>query len=274
MIDGSTAREFHERMDALFRALPPRDSREYLEHLRTAPVEALPPQVLVRAYREAAARGWEEPRKRTFERLVRERNGRFDHLGPLIHKMRTKMHPDEFERDRDDLLQETFREMLRVLPTPRGQFGEKVWTRFAEQCLTEARRAIEGRRGERAGPRLVEPRRIGNGWTDPVGDALTTDSSSGEFDVDVYALLVDTISRIADPFVREVGEDQWLSGDPSPISGKWKSTLGKPSLEVRLGVSRDRVVRAADAVHARIIAELEHRGVPRELLDPYRKKPR
>lgn len=274
MIDGSAAREFHERMDVLTRALPPRDSREYLDHLRDAPVEALPAQVLVRTYREAAARGWEEPRKRTFERLVRERNGRFDHLGPLIRKMRTLMHPDEFERDRYDVLQETFKEMLRVLPTPRGQFAEKAWHPFAEQCLIEARRAREGRRGERAGPKISEPKWTGTRWTDPVDEALTVDSSPEELDVDVHALLTDVISRMADPLIRDVGEDQWLSGDPSPISGKQRSAKGKPSLEVRLGVSRDRVVRAADAVLARIIAELERRGVPRAWLDKHRKKPR
>lgn len=274
MSDGSAASDFHERMDARYRALPPRDSRDYLDHLREASVEELPAQVLVRAYREAAANGWEEPRKRTFERLVRETNGRFDHLGPLIRKMRSLMHPDEFERDRHDVLQETFVEMLRVLPTPRGEYAEKAWHRFAEQCLIEARRAQEGRRGERAGPKISEPVWTGGRWTDPVDEALAAGSSPNEPDVDVEALLTDVISRMADPLIRDVGADQWLSGDPSPISGKQRSAKGKPSLEVRLGVSRDRVVRAADAVLARIIAEMERRGVPGAWLDKYRKKPR
>jgi hypothetical protein len=82
------------------------------------------------------------------------------------------------------------------------------------------------------------------------------------------------IEQITDPLVRAVAEDRWLSGDPSPDSGNAVSAGGKPSLANHLGKSRDQVVRAKYAGDARIIAGLEHLGVPPEWLDPFRKKSR
>jgi hypothetical protein len=274
MTDVSATRESHEQMDALFRALPARHSREYLEHLRDAPTEALPPRVLARAYRESSAKGWEDARERTFERLVRERDGRFDHLGPAIKRIREMVPPYRTWKDREEVLQETIVEIYCVLPTPRGEFAERAWYRFARQCAVEAWRRMEGRRGERIEPPRMEPEYVNGKWTDPVQEALRGLSSADEPDIDAHAFLSEVIHEIADPLIREVAEDLWLSGDPSPISGSKTSSGGKPSLHVQLGGSRDRLVRAADAALARILVELEHRGIPRERLDEYRKKPR
>lgn len=271
MSDGPEESEFFERMDALSRALPARNSPEYLEHLRNAPVEALPPQVLVRAYREAAAEGCEEARKTTFERLVRERDGRYDHLGPLIQHIKSVVPPNQNWQDADDLLQDTLVEMLRVLPTPRGEQGQKSWRWFAKRCAQAAWRNRQGRRGQRVEPPRLEPRRTEEGWTDPMASLPAHTSPD---DPDVRALLEGVISGLPDELMRVVGEDLWLSGDPSPITGRGTSAGGKAPLDARLGVSRDRVVRAERSVLARILAELERHGIPRERLDQYRMKPR
>lgn len=273
MSDGPEESEFYERTDALFQALPARSSPEYLEQLRDAPLEELPPQVLVRAYREAAAEGWEEARKATFERLVRQRDGRYDHLGPLIQHIRNRVPPNQSWQDVDDLLQDTFVEMLRVLPTPRGEQGQKSWHLFARRCAQAAwrKKDRQGRRGQRVEPPRQEPVRTSDGWTDPMASVTARTSPS---EVDVWALLESIISGITDPLIRAVGEDLWLSGDPSPVTGKGASAGGKAPLDVRLNVSRDRVVRAERSVLARILAELEQHGIPRERLDEYRMKPR
>ena len=271
MSDGSERSEFYARMDAGFAALPARSSPEYLQLLRDAPVEDLSPEVLVRAYREAAAAGWEEARKATFERLVRERDGRYDHLGPLMQHIHSRVPPNQRWQDAEDLLQDTFAEMLRVLPLPRGEQGQKSWRWFAKRCAQAAWRSRQGRRGERVEPPRLEPRRTEEGWTDP---AASLPAHTFSDDADVRALLEGVISAMANPVARVVGEDQWLSGDPSPVTGKGTSAGGKAPLDARLGVSRDQVVRAERSVLARIIAELEHRGIPPERLDEYRLKPR
>ncbi|HLL47924.1 MAG TPA: hypothetical protein VK399_14530, partial [Longimicrobiaceae bacterium] len=167
-------------------------------------------------------------------------------------------------------------EMLRVLPTDRGELGERSWFHFALRCARDAWRGKDrqGRRGEHIEPPRQEPEWNGDGWTNPVEEALAADSPSNELDPDVYTLLAEVIAGITDPLIRKVGEDLWLSGDPSPVTGKQKSAGGKPALVTQLGESRDKLVRAEGVVLARILAELERRGIARERLDPYRKKPR
>lgn len=276
MTDGPEAtRRFHAKNSAIFEALPPRNSQEYLRHLRTAETADLPAQVLVRAYRECAAEDWEEARDATFNRLARELSpGRFEYLNNALWYLARKLPGSEYASEAVDLLQETLMVMLRVLPTDRGSFGERSWSGFARQCASQAWRERYGRRGEWIEPHHDRGRTTDDGEErDPV-DEIPGSSRADEAEIDVHALLREVIGRIPDPFVRAVGEDQWLSGNASDISGKGLSAGGKPSLVQSLGERRDRIVRAAYAVEARIIAELVDRGIEPERLAHFRKKPR
>lgn len=279
MRDHSSAVEaFHRRMDAIYQALPPLDSEEYLRHLRDASKEELPAHVLVRAFRETAKHGsvLEEAGNRTFARLISKNEGRFEYLGPAVEYLATRLPRNQYAQDLEDLLQDTAAKMLDVLATKRGSYGERAWYSFARQCAVEVWREHVGRKGEREEPPREEPQRDAatGEWFDPLERIREGQSGGTGVEVDAYDLLREVIKDIADPFLRAVAEDQWLSGDPSPASGDGCSAGGKPSLEAQLRVSRDRIVRAQRAVEARILAALEARGVPEEALAPYAKKPR
>jgi hypothetical protein len=279
MDEGPSAREvFHQRMDAIFQALPPLGSDAYLRHLREASTEQLPAQVLVRAYRELGKAGpvMEEARNRTFARLIGKKGGRFEYLGPAVQFLLPRVPPNQYFQNFEDLLQDTATIMLQALPTERGKFGEQSWYRFARQSAYQAWAAHVGRQGERQEPPRAEPLRDNETGVsfDPLDRVRESESEDNVVEVDVHQLLAEVIAAISDPLIRAVGEDQWLSGDPSPDSGKGTSERGKPSLEIQLGVKRDRIVRARYSVEARILAELERRGVPEQYLAPYRRNAR
>lgn len=284
MDEGPSAREeFHQRMDAIFQALPPHGSDAYLRHLREASTGDLPAHVLVRVYRELADPGiagagpWvEEARNATFKRLTARKGGRFEYLWPAVEFLLNRVPRNQYFQDLDDLLQDTAVIMLRTLPTTRGNFGEKSWYRFARQCAYEAWKAHVGPKGERQEPARAEPQRDAESrsWSDPLERIRKSESEDNVMEVDVHQLLSEVIAAIPDPLIRAVGEDQWLSGDPSPDSGKGTSKGGKPSLKQQLGVSRDRIIRARRSVEARILAELERRGISEQDLAPFRKDER
>src|SRR3954466_4642788 len=61
-----------------YQALPPLDSDDYLSYLRRASREALPPEVLVRAFRQLPAGGM--PAQATLGRLFRREGDRYENL--------------------------------------------------------------------------------------------------------------------------------------------------------------------------------------------------
>ncbi len=272
--------EFLQRMEAIFQALPPLGSDAYLRYLREASTEQLPPQVLVRAYREMVKAGpaMEEASERTFKRLFGRKGGRFEYLGPAVQFLLDRVPQNQQFQDLDDLLQDMGIIMVKALRTKRGRFGEQSWYVFARQCAYQAWADHVGRKGERQEPLRAEPRRDAEtgAWSDPLERVREGESEDNVVEVDVHRFLTEVIAAIPDPLIRAVGEDQWLSGDPSPDSGKRISTGKdkKPSLERQLGVSRDRIIRARRSVEARILAELERIGIPEQDLAPFRKDER
>jgi DNA-directed RNA polymerase specialized sigma24 family protein len=272
--EASAAAEFHRETNAIFQALPPLGSDEYLRHIADAPTDALPPQVLVRAYRELANAGpsMMDAANRTFKRLIRKTGKRFEYLGPAVDYLHDRIPRNQYFQDLEDLLQETMIIMANVLPTERGSFGEKSWFRFARQCANEAWRSRVGRKGEKQEPPRDEPaqdRQTGE-WSNPLERAREGDAKDNGVEVDVHAFLAEVIATIPDPFLRAVAVDQHLSGEPSPDSGKGD----KPSLSVQFGKSRYSIMRARNAIKARILAALEARGIPEELLAPYHEQER
>jgi DNA-directed RNA polymerase specialized sigma24 family protein len=276
--EASAAAEFHRKSDAIYQALPPLGTDEYLRHITEAPTDALPPQVLVRAYRELAKAGpsMAEAANRTFKRLTRKKGERFEYLGPMVVFLYNRVPRNQYAVDLDDLVQDAVIIMLRALPTDRGRFGEESWHTFARQCAYTAWQAHVGRKGERQEPPRDEPSRDSETgrWSDPLERARESDSADNVLDVDTHTFLAEVIAAIPDPFLRAVAEDQWLSGDPSPDSGKGTSEGGKRSLMKQFGKTRDSIIRARRIVEARILAALEARGISDELLAQYRKKER
>jgi hypothetical protein len=68
--DDEGKRAYHGRLDAGFQALPKLGSPEYLAFLKSAPPRDLPPQVLVRAYRQLLDAGESCAADRALERLL------------------------------------------------------------------------------------------------------------------------------------------------------------------------------------------------------------
>ncbi|SRR5712692_7320975 len=75
--------------EAIFQALPPLGSDEYLAHIRSAPFPDLPPEVLARAFRQLPPQS--EASKATLERLLlRRSDGSWDYVGPLVRYARRR----------------------------------------------------------------------------------------------------------------------------------------------------------------------------------------
>jgi hypothetical protein len=243
----------------IFDALPPLGSAEYLRRLRTAPAAELPPEVLARAYRVLAAEGDEEACRATLARLLGEKNGRPEYLSPLLLLAARTVPPYQHWQEALDLYQDAVALIIEVLPASQGRFAERAWTSFCRQRLVDAWRSRQGRRGERREPARVEPPRTEAGDEPDLFDrCFEPPPWHASVEPDKRAWLEDfvarTLSRISDPFIRAVAEDQWLADEPSPISG---AANGKQPLAARWGKSRFQVHRALDWARAFLYAALE-----------------
>lgn len=262
-------------LDEIFASLPPLGSAAYLEHLRTATTEELPPEVLARAYRELADDG-DEAARATLARLLGEKNGRPEYLGTVLwHATRTVPRHQHWQ-DALDLYQDAVALIIELLPTARGRYAERAWRSFCYQRLIDAWRRRQGRRGERAEQRV-------EAWTGDDGEVADPLDQTAEpppwhavVGPDKLPWLEGFVRRvvagIAEPFVRAVAEDQWLSGDPSPISGVRTSAGGREPLTRRYGKSRFQVHRALNAARARLFAALAAQNEMDVDLDLFRTK--
>ena len=245
--------------DQIFEALPPLISPEYLDHLQNATPEELPPQVLVRACRQLVAAGQEEVARKTLERLFLKQKGRFVHLEGLLYAAQTRVPPNQDWQDAEDLLQDTQIKILKVLPTKRGVLAEQAWKAFCYQCMIDAWRERQGRRGERIEPERVrlQKRPDSDDEVDPLEQAVGVPPWQGMVGEDKSAwlenLVKNMLEQIPNPLVRAVADDQWLSGDPSPITGSGTSQIeGKPALDKQHNVSRDCINRARQTARMHI----------------------
>ncbi len=258
--------------DEVFVSLPPFDSAEYLDYLRTAATNELPPEVLARAYRLLAGNGNPQASRATLARLLGDKRGRPEYLQPLLYLARQSVPPHQHWQDAQDLYHDALTFIIEALPKPQGRFAERAWTSFCYQRLRDAWRKRQGRRGERLEPARAEPR---------VGDVLdlldravpppwhgTLRPERLEW---LEGFIGRTLKKIPDPFIRGVAEDQWVSGVPSPISGKG-GTNGRKPLTERFGKSRFQVHRALGAARARLLAALETQTETEIDLDWFRGK--
>ncbi|MDQ4123247.1 MAG: hypothetical protein M3209_17560 [Acidobacteriota bacterium] len=243
----------------IFSELPPLGSPEYIRLLETAPVSELPAQVLARAFRQLIASGSSAAAEATLVRLVASK--KFDYLAALRRLAYLEVAKGQGRYDEEDLIQEAISEIIKTLPTGRGEMAEKAWVMFSKQRFQDGWRNLNGRRGEKLKEKpfeVVKDEETGD-YADP---AEATDGQAAEWHVQLKSsnlpwledFIRKTIAQITDPVVRHVAEDQF-GDDPSPISAG-KSEGGKPPLTEQLDLSRFQVSRALKNVKARLVAAL------------------
>lgn len=261
----SHQRRFHE----LYAALPPLLSRDYLAHLRAAGAADLPPQVLVRAYRELRASPQPDAQQaadETLERLL-GRDDEYHYLSAVWRLARKHRWQYDHVMSVEDLVQETAMRMVIALDSPKGEFAAQAWVEFSQQVFWDTVDQRFGRHFKRV--QRVRPQEpaleAGGCWSDPTAhiDAVDAGPYHGRVSSPVPWLEEFLARRIPeifpDPVERYLAEDFF---DPSPVSGA-RHRDGKPPLteqlrqrfpDVELG--RDAVNRKLKKVRTRLKAEL------------------
>lgn len=259
-LDQSSAEIAANTFNRIFAALPPLTSPQYIELLETASAADLPAQVLARAYRHLCAAGCEGAANATLARLVGS-GGKYGYLASLRRLAFREVGRGQYWYDADDLMQAAVIEIVKTLPTPRGELAERAWVLFTHQRFQDGWRELNGRRGEKIRGVRAEP--TVNRETGEVSDPVEeTDGASAPWHVRAEAselpwlenFIRETVAKIADPLIRRVAEDQF-GDDPSPISAG-ASAGGKPPLTEQLGENRFKIYRARDNAKARLAAAL------------------
>jgi DNA-directed RNA polymerase specialized sigma24 family protein len=246
--------------EAIFQALPPLGSDEYLGHIRSAPFSDLPPEVLARAFRQLPPES--EASKATLARLfLRRSDGSWDYLGPLVRYARRQSRMakrDSYE----DLLQDGLRRILVTLPSSRGEFAERSWNAFCRRELSDAWRERYGRRGERYP--LEEPLELSeedDAQIDPISILSESPPWHGTVKpskvIAIEEIAHRVISEIPDEFIRAVAVETWFKNTRPRISGSGKSTnVERPLTVVFAGKSRFQIMRALGHANALLAAAL------------------
>jgi hypothetical protein len=252
--------------DEIFEALPPLDSSQFINYLRTASAAELPAQVVARAYRQLCMAGSDEAAQATLIRLVGSDN-KYHYLASVRRMAKHSIARGQYWYDAEDLVQATIVEIVRVLPTPRGALAERAWVMFSQQRFSDAWRVLNGRRGEKVRGQRVEPS-IDTETGEPFDPVEESDGTTAVWHVSAQAsnipwleeFIQETVAKIADPITRQVAEDR-IGDDPSPISAG-VSAGGKPPLTEQLGINRFKVMRALSNAKARLasalLAQREH----------------
>lgn len=246
--------------EAIFEALPPLDSPQFIDYLRTASAANLPAQVVTRAYRQLCTAGRDEAAQATLVRLVGSEY-KYHYLASVRRLAKHSIVRGQYWYEAEDLIQATIVEIVKVLPTPRGALAEQAWVLFSQQRFSDAWRLLNGRRGEKVRGQRVEP--SVDAETGEIFDPVEeTDGTSAVWQVRAQAskmpwledFIRETVAKIVDPITRRVAEDQF-GDDPSPISAG-ASAEGKPPLTEQLGVNRFKIMRAHKNAKARLAGAL------------------
>lgn len=255
-------------IDDLYQRLPRLDSEEYVTYVTNAPRSDLPPEVLVRAFRQLPLES--EAAHATIERLVRHTGTRWEYLQPVVKLARDRARVMLAENRgapadiHQDLLQDALLRIIRILPTPRGEFAEIAWTAFTVTQSKDAWRERYGRRYERLEPHrgsLDRSADMEDEDRDPldlipneqsIWPAMVSDDQSAE----IETIAQRVAEGINDPFVRDVAFAVWFSNERPQTSGV--ATPGQlPTLQQRFpDKSRDQINRALVKADSLLAAEL------------------
>lgn len=249
----------HDIYNQKFSELPPLGSPDYMTLLEKASAIDLPAQVLARAFRQLVVSGSKAAANATLTRLVASK--KYGYLSAVYHLASQMVAKGQYTYDKEDLIQETISEIVKTLPTPRGELAEQAWVLFSKQRFQDGWRNLNGRRGEKLRGKRVEPT-TDEETGDVFDPAEETDGQSAPWHTSVEkskllwleSFIRKTAAQIADPTIRHVAEDQF-GDDPSPISAG-TSVGGKLPLTAQLGLSRFQVSRALKSAKARLAAAL------------------
>jgi hypothetical protein len=207
-VDKPLERSIQGAFDAIFEALPPLDSPQFIDHLRTASAAELPAQVVARAYRQLYTAGMDEVAQATLVRLVGSDN-KYHYLAAVRRLAKYSVAHGQYWYDAEDLVQATIVEIVKSLSTPRGALAEQAWVLFSQQRFSDAWRVLNGRRGEKVRGQRVEPSvntETGELF-DPVEEA---DGTTAAWHVGAQASKIpwlegfirEVVAKIADPLTR------------------------------------------------------------------------
>lgn len=261
--------------DDIFEQLPPLVSHEYIRLLESPEGEKIPPEVLVRAYRQLCNDSHRDGMKATFRALTKSGN-----LRKIRGFIKEIVPPEQHKLDSDDLEQMTWSRIFKTLPTERGAFAEIEWFAFAKQRAIEAWRDEFGRDGGRlktkSGKETVTIRiadaasAVKDTFAEKSLENLTPfDTMSVDEAAEaapwhaglrnnqlplIEKIISETIAKIEEPFLKWLAEDQF-GGDPSPISGD-RSKTGKVPLTDQTGFNRDQISKGIRIIKGRLAGAL------------------
>jgi len=216
--DSSPPEERYHVLDERFQALPPLGSDEYVRYLDAAPTQELPPEVLVRAFRQLPPSG--TAARKTLERLFRRLpDGSWEYLEPMVRYAHRKGRSRK--TDDEDLLQDGLTRILRLLSGKRGQRAEIAWNAYCRQEIVDAWRERYGRRGERCVPEdqveLSEERPV-----DPL-DCVEVPNWHASLQPNnvqrIEEIAEQAIVTLPDEFVRQVAQAVWFRNLRPKVSG-------------------------------------------------------
>ncbi len=236
------------QVDELFGKVKPLTSSEYIDQLKTASAAELPPQVLVRAYRQLPKDS--RAAQATLDRLL-AKDDKYGYLAPLRKAAARRISDNDFFSE-DDLVEETVREMAKALGGARGKGADLYWIKFIYQRLEDGYRSLNGRRGERADP--IKVRRWENEegrLVNPADEAARGGATwHGNIEEDNQQWIEDFVEReieeIEHPQIREVARELFRADPPSMVE-----------LAERMGVDRRKIAECRDAARARLLAALK-----------------
>lgn len=245
-------------IDAAFQAFPPLVSPDYMVHIESATAADIPPEALVRAFRQLPPDS--DAARATLERLFRKRGTRWDYLGPLVGYARRRSQSGELGAY-TDLLQDALARILQVLPTPRGEYAERSWHSYCRRELSEAWRQRYGRRGERIPKDLL---------VDCDEDHLPKDLLEIPSEIAPWLPTVeenqvalieqiarDVVDQIDDAFIRAVACASWFANERPSVSGSRETAEGEQPLTTRFkNKSRHQITRALRHADAQLAAAL------------------
>jgi hypothetical protein len=204
-------------LENAFERLPPLGSAEFIRFVQTAPSADLPPEALVRAFRQLPAGS--DASTVTLTRLFNKSGVDWEYLRPLIACARTRS--KRFSRDQyEDLLQDALTRIVSILPSARGEFAERSWNAFCYREFSESWRARYGRRGERYPPEDQPDPENQQEPVFPVDMPPWHGNSSYDAVTQIEALARRVLAGFEDPFHRSLAEEARFRDRAPLISGK------------------------------------------------------
>lgn len=264
---GSTPTILPQNHQSLFDELPPLGSEEYIHLMEDTNGAEIPPQVLARAFRQLCQAKNEGGMKATFNRMAQGKN--LKSVRTIIKNI-IPSEQDWFLEN--DLEQETWMQIWKVLPTDRGAMAETAWVLFCKHRTIDAWRENFGREGRRlevkVGGQYVKVRKAKAPTFDSekngedTFEQIVTRENDGigtvnsEMPISYFAwrdgleknqiplieeLVAKTIDKIEEPLLKQIAVDQF-GDDPSPISSGF-SKNGKPPLTEQTNLDRHTIAR-------------------------------